>query len=587
MAKRNRSIDRSTIGIFWRAILDNKKYLWLALLYPIGTILLNTVTPLYVGKILAALAYPERPISKLVVIFAVAGALGVLFNRMGFTSLMTFQAKAMSSLQTQAFWTLLKRSVGFHNNNISGKLVSDAIEFPQAFSMLSNAVIVNILPLVITLTVGIVIVMSASLALGLIVAAMAIFTVASGIMESRYRRPLRQRRLVATKAVTGHLADTVVNAQTVKTFAQEERELKDHKRLNGILRQMRVSDWRSAATAGNNRMAVLFVLQLIYILLVVNAVHHNPALLGIGIFAFSFTISLSNRLFEINSLIRNIEDGLLQASPMTEIFLQEVEVTDQPNAKDLRVKKGEIIFDNVDFQYSDGNKKDSVFQGLNLEIKPGEKVGLVGRSGGGKTTLTRLLLRFEDVIDGTVEIDKQNIEKVTQASLRESVAYVPQEPLLFHRSISENIAYGKQDATEAEIRKVANWANADSFIEKLPNQYDTVVGERGVKLSGGQRQRVAIARAMLKDAPILVLDEATSALDSESEKLIQAALWKLMEGRTSIVIAHRLSTIQRMDRIVVLEEGKIVEDGSHKELLEADGTYAKLWAHQSGGFLED
>ncbi len=212
---------------------------------------------------------------------------------------------------------------------------------------------------------------------------------------------------------------------------------------------------------------------------------------------------------------------------------------------------------------------------------------MVGPSGGGKSTLSRLLLRFEDIQSGQITIDGQNISAVTQISLRQAVAYVPQEPLLFHRSILENIAYGKPEATLAAVHTAAQKAYARDFIETLPAGFETVVGERGVKLSGGQRQRVAIARAILKDAPLLVLDEATSALDSESEKVIQQALWELMEGKTAIVIAHRLSTIQRLDRIIVLDGGKIVEDGTHAELLKHKGLYARLWAHQSGGFIEE
>ncbi|MBC7564627.1 ATP-binding cassette domain-containing protein, partial [Candidatus Saccharibacteria bacterium] len=213
--------------------------------------------------------------------------------------------------------------------------------------------------------------------------------------------------------------------------------------------------------------------------------------------------------------------------------------------------------------------------------------GLVGASGSGKSTLLKLLMRFYDVDKGTITIDGQSIEQVTQKSLHENIAYVPQEPLLFHRTVMENIAYSKPGATIAEIHNAARQANALEFIEKLPKGFDTLVGERGVKLSGGQRQRVAIARALLKDAPILILDEATSALDSESEKLIQDALQKLMKNRTSIVIAHRLSTIAKLDRVIVLSDGVIAEEGTHQHLLAKKGTYAKLWAHQSGGFVEE
>lgn len=228
-----------------------------------------------------------------------------------------------------------------------------------------------------------------------------------------------------------------------------------------------------------------------------------------------------------------------------------------------------------------------MFRKFSLRIKPGEKIGLVGHSGSGKTSLTKLLLRFADINDGEITIDGQNITHITQDDLRRHIAYVPQEPLLFHRTIAENISYARPDSDQQEIESVAKMAHADEFIVKLAKGYDTLVGERGVKLSGGQRQRVAIARAMLKNSPILLLDEATSALDSESEILIQKALWTLMENRTAIVIAHRLSTIQKMDRIIVLDNGRVIEEGSHKELLRKTGKYAELWTHQSGGFLEE
>jgi ATP-binding cassette subfamily B protein len=241
----------------------------------------------------------------------------------------------------------------------------------------------------------------------------------------------------------------------------------------------------------------------------------------------------------------------------------------------------------VQFSYPDDTTAKSVFSALNLNIEAHQKIGLVGPSGGGKSTLTRLLLRFEDIQSGSITIDGQTIAAVTQSSLRQAISYVPQEPLLFHRSIGDNIAYGKPGASDNEVREAAHKAHALEFIEALPQGFNTIVGERGVKLSGGQRQRVAIARAILKDSPLLVLDEATSALDSESEAAIQSALQELMAGRTTLVIAHRLSTIQRLDRIVVLENGTVIEDGSHAALLAQKGLYSRLWQHQSGGFIED
>jgi ATP-binding cassette subfamily B protein len=301
---------------------------------------------------------------------------------------------------------------------------------------------------------------------------------------------------------------------------------------------------------------------------------------------FSYFSSATLILWQFNRTYRNIENSLSEAAQFTELLMHESEIQEQPGAKKLKVSKGEVNFNDVHFAY-DASREEPLFENLNLHIAPGEKIALVGHSGGGKTTITKLLLRFIDIDSGELTIDGQDIRKAKLASVRESIAYVPQEPLMFHRSIRENIRYGRLDATDEEVIEAAKRANAHEFISELPDGYETLVGERGVKLSGGQRQRIAIARAIIKDAPILVLDEATSALDSESEKLIQEALWSLMQNRTAIVVAHRLSTIQKMDRIIVLDKGHIAEQGSHKELLALKGVYARLWAHQSGGFIED
>lgn len=578
--------DWKTIVFFWRAGLPHRRLGRQSLLFPLGAVLLGVAAPLCIGKALGALVLPGTAPQTYLYWFIGIAALGLIANRLGHTALMTFEARVLRDLQEKTLATLLARSMSFHNNNVGGKLVSDAIDFPIAYARMADSTATSLLPLFATLFIGSIVIYSDSWLLGLFVTAMTIIVVGVGVWDSRRLAPRRQQRQKAGKVVTAHLADVIGNVQTTKIFAREQEELGRHQELGENYADIRIRDWRELSKNGNNRMWILSVCQAGLVFLIISLVQRDPQLLGMGIFAFSFTVMLSNRLFEVNMLLRNIEEALLQASPMTEIMEEQPEILDVPGAKAVRVKQGAVAFDAVTFAYADAPES-PVFSQLRLSIAPGEKIGLVGPSGGGKSTLTKLLLRFEDSTTGTIRIDDQDITRVTQQSLREAISYVPQEPLLFHRTISENIAYGKPHATAKEITRAAKLAHADEFIRRLPNGYTTIVGERGVKLSGGQRQRIAIARAILKNAPILLLDEATSALDSESEVLIQDALWQLMEGRTAIVVAHRLSTIQKMDRIIVLTEGGIAEEGSHTELLRKNGLYAALWKHQSGGFIDD
>jgi ATP-binding cassette subfamily B protein len=520
--------------------------------------------------------------------FVAAALVGLLLNRVGIRHTMALQAKVMRDLNDSMFSKLLDRGVGFYNNQIGGKLVSDALDFVNSYGQLFNAGYINAIGFLTTTIVGLGIVFISNWIIGTCITVILIGLTYWTVIETGRRSDMRNERLKISKRLVAHLSDNIVNAVTVKTFARESNELAENQKISKSLSEARLRDWLRSTSKESDRMGVLLLMQVVLIIALIKLTAHDPHLLATGIFAFTYTLTLINRFFSVNTTVRQIEDAFLQASPMTEILQQPLEITDAPGAEPLMVKEGQIVYDEVTFRYADATKQDAVFNGLRLAVHAGEKVGLVGHSGGGKTTLTRLLLRFDDVTSGSISIDGQNISSVTQTSLRQQISYVPQEPLLFHRSVRENIAYGHPEATEKAIEQAAMSAYANDFIATLPKGYDTTVGERGVKLSGGQRQRIAIARAMLKNAPILVLDEATSALDSESEVLIQQALWKLMEGRTAIVIAHRLSTIQKMDRIIVLDNGRIAEEGSHKELVgKKDGTYARLWAHQSGGFIEE
>ncbi|GAB3293063.1 ABC transporter ATP-binding protein [Pseudidiomarina andamanensis] len=393
----------------------------------------------------------------------------------------------------------------------------------------------------------------------------------------------------ARSIMTGRIVDSYTNIQTVKLFSHAQRELTFAKEgmsdfLGTVHRQMRLVTKLYTCLYLLNSL-LLFSVGFLAIYLWVES------LITVG--AIAVALSLVLRLWgmsqwimwEISSLFENI--GTVQDGIKTVSVPQDIQ--DKPNAKPLTVHHGDIHFDHLNFYYSEDKP---VLRDLDLAIKAGEKIGLVGRSGAGKSTLVNLLLRFYEVKNGRITIDDQDISSVTQESLRQHIGMVTQDTSLLHRSVRGNIAYGRPDATQDMIEQAAHRAEADLFIADLEDSqgrrgYDAHVGERGVKLSGGQRQRIAIARVMLKDAPILILDEATSALDSEVEAAIQENLYRLMEGKTVIAIAHRLSTIAAMDRLVVMDEGRIVEQGSHEELLAHGGLYAQLWARQSGGFLPD
>ncbi len=483
---------------------------------------------------------------------------------------------------------MLDQSTDFHANNFSGSLVSQTNKLMGSYIRAADTSIYQVF----TLLSGIVI---ASVILAhrapLFVAVLIAFTGLFVTVAFKVSRPVRRisaKTAAAESQQTGYLADAITNVIAIKSFSRRDYERKRFQKATNFTR----FNLFKMSKASQKQMNYLGILtrtmgSLALLMAVISVMVYNVNIATVFLI-FSYTSGILDQLFTFaNTGLRNYNRSIGDGSDMVEALLQQPAVKDSLKPEVSRIHDGEVMFNKVVFDHESETEGKALFHNFSLHIKAGEKVGLVGHSGGGKTTFTKLILRFMDIDKGEILIDDQNIAHITQDDLRRSITYVPQEPLLFHRTLAENISYGKANPSDKEVIEVAKMAHAHEFIKDLPKGYETLVGERGIKLSGGQRQRIAIARAMLKDAPILVLDEATSALDSESEKLIQDALWKLMEDRTAIVIAHRLSTIQRMDRIVVLEEGKIVEQGSHKDLLEKDGVYARLWAHQSGGFLED
>jgi ABC-type multidrug transport system fused ATPase/permease subunit len=408
-----------------------------------------------------------------------------------------------------------------------------------------------------------------------------LLAVFGNIFLVRYRRPFVVKYAAANSKFRGYVNDVVSNIQAVRQYARRNDEMVS---LNNSLYERSRTDtvqWRLGEYNQVFNNVVVLILTVVLVWWCYQLLLRGEATVGEMVIVMLLMYRVSGIITDLadwmNRVIRvygEVEEGF------KEIFLPH-DILDHPHATTLVVPHGKIEWQNVSFSHGE----QPVFTNFNLTIPPGQRLGLVGPSGAGKSTFVSLMLRQHDLESGTITIDTEPIHEVTQDSLRANIAVVPQEPALFHRTIKENISYGKPDATDEEIEAVAKKAYAHDFIMELPEQYNTLVGERGVKLSGGQKQRIAIARAMLKDAPILILDEATSALDSESEAVIQKALHILMAGKTVIAIAHRLSTLREMDRIVVLDQGTIIEDGTHDALLDYQGTYAKLWQHQAGGFV--
>jgi ATP-binding cassette subfamily B protein len=409
-------------------------------------------------------------------------------------------------------------------------------------------------------------------------------TLAAVIPLIRRRQALVDVREVASNTLAGHLADSISNAEVVRAFAREPDEARIHADNVGDYGAKTLRSWDYQNFRIDLVTSPMFVATNALGLIAALATRGNGGASLESVFiTFSYYSTATRVMWEFNRIYRNLEGALTDAAQFAELLLEPPVVTDAEQPESFTPRDYGITLSDVSFRYDPSQPL--LFDRLSLTIPAGAKFGLVGRSGGGKTTLTRLLLRFSDVEAGRILIGGLPIDAVPQAALRTLVGYVPQDPSLFHRSIADNIRVGRPNATDADVRRAAALAHAADFIETLPAGYDTLVGERGVKLSGGQRQRVAIARAILKDAPILILDEATSSLDSESEASIQDALLTLLKGRTALVIAHRLSTVRRMDELIIMDRGAIIERGSHDELLGRNGIYAGLWARQSGGFL--
>lgn len=574
---------------FWKALMQNKiRVILLLVLIPIYVFIMNILVPRGTSEIIGQLSSGDFEIASYVGILLITLA-PMAFNNLVLVRILdwldwTLDAKGGKYLAELAFDAVINQSMRFHSDRFSGSLTSQANKLSSAFINFKSNFVWDVYPLILVVIYSIVSAWLicppfAGLLVGFVVAFAAVATVL-------YRKTANteEEMAEAENKQTGQLADAVTNVISVKSYA---REVFEKLRFARTTKRTHDATYGLAKASFKRNMLLNTVETITFVVMIILIVmSHTWFGLSIAnvVFLYSISVSLMDRLWQIGHILRSMNRAFGDAKEMVEI-LDMPYIIDDKTDKPLVITDATIDFRHISFNHE--KQKEKLFQDFTLMIPSGQRVGLVGVSGSGKTTLTKLLLRFDDVKKGAIYVDGQDVRDVTQRSLREAIAYVPQESSLFHRSVYENIAYGKIGATKDEVIKAAKLANADDFIRKLPDGYDTMVGERGVKLSGGQRQRIAIARAILKDAPILVLDEATSALDSESEAAIQEALTNLMKNRTSIVVAHRLSTIAGLDQIVVLNDGKIVEQGTHRELLKKGGEYAKLWGRQSGAFLDE
>lgn len=491
-------------------------------------------------------------------------------------------AKVVKRMYENTFAYLSHHSYQFFTDHFSGALVRKVHRLVMGFEIFLGRIYWDFLSLGIRFISSLAIIYYFSPLLGAIVLVWIVLFGIANVFIARWKYPLEIASNKADSKMSAYLADVIMNSNNVQLFTAEAFELENYEKKTADWYKKTKWSWDVGSIINCIQSALMFILEIVVIAITIVLWRRNLVTPGFFIIIQAYLLGLFSRMWDLRRMIHDFFSSFADAEEMIEILETPHEITDRPGAKPLQVDGGRIEFKKVDFGYDDK----PLLKHFDLQIEPGEKIALVGHSGEGKTTITKLVMRLFDVQHGEILFDGQNISEVTVESLRKNISLVPQEPILFHRSIFENIAYGKRDATEEEVIEAAKQANCHQFISGLKKGYKTLVGERGVKLSGGERQRVAIARAILENAPLVILDEATSSLDSHSEKLIQQALRRLLKKKTAIIIAHRLSTIMECDRIIVIEKGRIAEMGAHQELIrKKDGIYKSLWDIQAGGFL--
>jgi ATP-binding cassette, subfamily B, bacterial len=588
---RRKAALRLALRLYARELRRRPLLTGLALLLPaLGSICLHYLPPLavagLVSRIVAGEALETAVLAPYLALFVGALVAGEICWRCGIHCLNRVDAYGMEELYVRGMDELLGKDAAFFHENFAGSLTKRVLTFASQYEdfvdTLAFQIVANLLPL----AFASVVLWQFDPRLVLVLLGMITLTAVAVSPLIRRRQALVDAREASWVRLSGHVADTLMNMDAIRAYASELREAAEHERRVREHRRLTLVSWdynnlRIDTIVGP--MSIIANLAGLLLALAVATRDGGPGVAAV-IVTVAYLAQATGVLFEFNQIWRRIERSLTEAAQFAELLLDSPTVLDPETPEPRPTGPADVRLDGVRFSHT--GHAEPLFDGLDLHVRDGERVGLVGRSGGGKTTIIRLLLRLMDVDEGRILVGGRDITHLAQADLRSLIAYVPQDPVMFHRTLGENIAFGRPGATAAEVHAAAAAAHVLEFADALPDGFDTLVGERGVKLSGGQRQRVAIARAVLRDAPVLLLDEATSALDSESEAHIQQALWRMMQGRTAIAVAHRLSTVAGMDRLVVLDRGRVVEEGLHAELLAAGGGYAQLWRRQSGGFLE-
>ena len=561
--------------------------------YGLATLVSNAIMPLVYRSIIDTISLSDADVRSAVAAplfrnfywLVVCIASYQLFYRAGDYIIVYVQSRIMKHVSDRTFSVLERHSYRFFSGNFVGGLVAKAKRYVKSFEDLFDQMIFSIWMTLVNLVGILVAIFVFSPFLGVLFFAWVVSYLSIAWWISKKKAPYDVAVAEQDSLVVGRLSDVVSNMLAVKMFSSGIRERLQFEDATDVEERLRRRAWNFQNLTFIIQVSLLSILEIGGMYGAIRLWLAGTISTGTVVLVQIYISTIAHMLFAVGRVFSKMTGSLAYADEMIEVFGSTPDILDPEMPEGDTIWEGRIDFRDVSFRYSDG---ENVFEGFSLSVRDGEKVGLVGPSGAGKSTVTKLLLRFVDPQSGTILIDGQDIKRIRQNDLRSHIAYVPQDPMLFHRSIRENIAYGRPDASDEEVIAAAKKAEAHDFISRLPKGYDTLVGERGVKLSGGERQRIAIARAILKDAEILVLDEATSSLDSESEHAIQEALDDLMSGKTAVVIAHRLSTIRKLDRIVVLNrDGNIEEEGKHDELLANSGLYASFWNRQTGGFLEE